>query len=118
LLDVSTINQLLGHPGYGYSWEGYVIENIINSAPDWQPWFYRTTTGNEIDLLLTKGNKILAFECKATLSPELTRGTYTAMQDLKINELFVVAMAPESYYFKPNIQIGNLNVALDYVANY
>jgi uncharacterized protein len=116
LLDVSSVNQLLGHPVYGYSWEGYVIENIINAAPDWQPWFYRTATGNEIDLLLTKGNRILAFECKATLSPELTRGTYTAMQDLLLKELFVVSMVPQSYYFKPNIQVGNLTEALAYIA--
>lgn len=115
LLDVSNINQLLGHPVYGYSWEGYVIENIINSALDWQPWFYRTATGNEIDLILTKGNRILAFECKASLSPELTRGTYTAMQDLQLKELFVVSMVPKSYYFKSNIQVGNLTDALEYI---
>jgi predicted AAA+ superfamily ATPase len=115
LLDISSINQLLGSPMYGYSWEGYVIENLINAAPDWQPWFFRTATGNEIDLLLTKGNKTLAFECKATLSPEITRGTYTAMEDLKIQELFVVSMVPKSYYFKSNIQVGNLGEALKYI---
>jgi predicted AAA+ superfamily ATPase len=118
LLDISNINQLLGHPVYGYSWEGYVVENIINAAHDWQPWFYRTTTGNEIDLLLTKGNKMIAFEIKATVAPELTRGTYTAMEDLKLNELFVVAMVPQSYYFKPNIQVGNLTDAMKYVENF
>jgi predicted AAA+ superfamily ATPase len=117
LLDISSINQLLGHICYGYSWEGYVIENIINSAPEWQPWFYRTATGNEIDLLLTKGDKMLAFECKAMLSPVLSRGTYTAMEDLKINELYVVSMVPKSYYFKPNIQVGNLNEVLKYIGN-
>ncbi|MFY9153452.1 MAG: ATP-binding protein [Prolixibacteraceae bacterium] len=117
LLDISAINQLLGHPGYGFSWEGYVIENILNSAPEWQPWFYRTATGNEIDLLLTKGNKTIAIECKATLSPEITRGTYTAMEDLKVKELFIVAMVPQSYFFKQNIQVGNLTEALNYIAS-
>lgn len=118
LIDVSGINQLLGHSIYGYSWEGYVIENIINSAPEWQPWFYRTATGNEIDLILTKGNKTLAFECKATLSPELTKGTYTAMEDLKIDELFVVCMVSQPYYFKPKIQVGNLRNALKYITTF
>lgn len=117
LLGISGINQLLGHPVYGYSWEGYVIENLLNSASDWEPGFYRTATGNEIDLLLTKGNKTLAFECKATLAPELTKGTYIAMEDLKIEELFVVSMSPQSYYFKPNIRVGNLMEAIRYIAN-
>lgn len=115
LFDISNINQLLGHTVYGFSWEGYVIENIINSAPEWKPWFYRTATGNEIDLILTKGNKMMAFECKATLSPVLGRGAYTAMEDLQINELFVVSMVSKFYYYKPNILVGNLNEALKYV---
>lgn len=118
LLDISTVNQLLGHPVYGYSWEGYVIENIIHAAPDWQSWFFRTATGNEIDLILTKGNKTIAFEIKATITPELTKGTYTAMEDLKLEELFVVAMTPNSYYFKTNIQVGNLTDAIKYVEKF
>jgi len=118
LLDISTVNQLLGHPVYGYSWEGYVIENIIHAAPDWQSWFFRTATGNEIDLILTKGNKMIAFEIKATITPELTKGTYTAMEDLKLEELFVVAMTPNSYYFKTNIQVGNLTDAIKYIEKF
>jgi len=115
LFEVFTINQLLGNPVYGYSWEGYVIENLINTAPDWQPWFYRTATGNEIDLILTKGNTMLGFEIKATLSPELTRGTYTAMQDLELKELFVVSMVSKSYYSKPNVLVGSLTDAMEYI---
>ncbi len=118
LLDISSVNQLLGHPVYGYSWEGYVIESIVNADPDWQPWFYRTAIGNEIDLLLTKGNKMIAFEIKATMAPELTRGTYAAIEDLKLEELFVVAMVPNSYYFKPNIQVGNLADAIKHVEKF
>jgi hypothetical protein len=116
LLDISGINHLLGLPAFGSSWEGYVIENIVNSASGYYPWFFRTATGNEIDLILTKGNRKIAFEIKASTSPELTKGTYTAMNDLEIAELFVVAMVPSSYYYKPKILIGNIRDAIQYAA--
>ena len=41
--------------------------------------------------------------------------TYYSRQDLQLKELFVVSMVPKSYYFKPNIQVGNLTDALEYI---
>ena len=41
--------------------------------------------------------------------------TYYSRQDLQLKELFVVSMVPQSYYFKPNIQTGNLTEALEYI---
>lgn len=115
LLTIQNMNQLLGHPVYGFSWEGYVIENIINSADGWQPWFYRTATGNEIDLILTRGEKMIAFECKGTLTPEMTKGTYTALADLNNCELFIVAPVKQPYFLKKNVQVGNLPDVLSYI---
>lgn len=116
LLHINDINQLLGHPVFGYSWEGYVIENILISAMGWQPWFYRTATGNEIDLVLTKGDKILAFECKAKLTPEVSKGTYVALEDLGNCKLFIVSLVKEPYWLKKNIQVGNILDAIRYVS--
>jgi uncharacterized protein len=114
LLEIETMNQLLGHPVYGSSWEGYAIENIINMLDDWNPWFYRTATGCEIDLILTKGRKKIAFECKATTAPILTKGTYIAMQDTGIDELFVVAPVKEQFHMAKNIIVGNVLDAIEY----
>ena len=56
LLRLETIADLLGHPIAGASWEGFVIENIINAIGDrYDPYFYRTANGSEIDLLLVRG---------------------------------------------------------------
>jgi hypothetical protein len=114
LLEIENVNQLLGHPVYGSSWEGYVIENITTILYDWDPWFYRTATGNEIDLILTRGLKKIAFECKASTSPSINKGTYAAMQDTEINELFVVAPVKETYYMNRNVIVGNILHAIDY----
>jgi predicted AAA+ superfamily ATPase len=114
LLEIENINQLMGHPVYGTSWEGYVIENISSMLYDWEPWFYRTTTGNEIDLILTKGLKKLAFECKATTSPSVAKGTYAALKDTEIDELFIVAPVKETFHMSRNLIVGNILHAIDY----
>jgi len=41
LLHIQTINDLLGHPVVGGSWEGFVIENILSKAPAYIiPFFF------------------------------------------------------------------------------
>lgn len=114
LLEIENINQLMGHPVYGSSWEGYAIENIAGMLYDWEPWFYRTATGNEIDLILTKGLKKLAFECKATTSPSVAKGTYAALKDTGIDELYVVSPVRESFHMSRNVIVGNILHAIDY----
>jgi predicted AAA+ superfamily ATPase len=109
------MNHLLGLQAYGFSWESYVIENIVSHAPDWQPWFYRTSTGNEIDLVLTRGNKKIAIEIKSSLAPILSKGTYQSLNDLDISELIVVSLVEKSYHFKPEIWICNLRDVLEYL---
>lgn len=53
LLSIADRDALLGHPVAGASWEGFVIENLLDVAPDrTAPFFYRTAVGAEIDLLL------------------------------------------------------------------
>jgi hypothetical protein len=56
------MEELFAHPVYGASYEGYVMENIVTRLPRWQSSFYRTANGAEIDLILTKGVKEIAFE--------------------------------------------------------
>ena len=48
-----------------------MIENILSEAKDWQGYFYRTSSGNEIDLVLKKENKIICIECKSSRNPIL-----------------------------------------------
>jgi predicted AAA+ superfamily ATPase len=53
LLKIRNFDELYSHPTLGSSWEGFVIEQIIGIAPtNWEAYFYRTTAGAEVDLLL------------------------------------------------------------------
>ena len=92
LLSVPTMTALNDHPIVGPSWEGFVIENLINCAPPWtQPFYYRTSVGAEIDLILElPGGEIWAIEIKRSLSPKVERGFHVACHDLKPARRFVV----------------------------
>lgn len=99
LLDLQTSNDLLGHPVVGPSYEGFVIENLIQCAgPRWRPYFYRTHDGAEIDLLLERGGQPeIAIEIKRSSAPTLDKGFGMACDDLKISQRYVVYPGDESY---------------------
>jgi uncharacterized protein len=84
LLDIADKEALLGHPVVGASWEGFVIENLINNAPEGvQSYFYRSSGGAEVDLLLLwPSGKIWVIEIKRSLTPKVERGFHSACEDL------------------------------------
>ncbi len=99
LLGIADYNQLSGHPVFGTSWEGFVIENLLNVAPDrTAASFYRTSAGAEIDLVLQlPGGEIWAIEIKSGLAPRLEKGFYNALEDIKPDRSFVVYAGFERY---------------------
>ncbi len=105
LLAVQSQNDLLGHPIYGASWEGFVIEQIIANLPGWQPFFYRTSTGGEIDLILEKGRRRIAIECKVSTALHLSRGWWNALHDLDIHAAWIIAPVQERYPLKKNVHV-------------
>lgn len=75
LLGVQNYKMLLNQPWAGVSWEGFVIEQILNTlnatGKPVDPWFFRTAGGAEIDLLFQRGNKLWAIEVKLTSHPSM-----------------------------------------------
>ena len=103
LLGLSDEERLLGHPGVGASWEGFVLENLITAAgPNVSAYFYRTSAGAEIDVLLRwPGGESWAIEVKRSLSPKIERGFYLACEDLKPSRQYVVYPGAESFALSP-----------------
>ena len=111
LLGTSGHERLLGHPIVGPSWEGFVIENLISAAPAGANiWFYRTSAGAEIDLLLDLGpNKLWAVEVKRSLSnPHPTKGFHLACEDVKATRRLVVYPGEEQYRIDPLTEVVSL----------
>lgn len=113
LLAIPDFNALLGNPVFGSSWEGVVVENVIVNHPDWNYYFYRTATGDELDLILEKGNQRIAIECKASTAPKLTKGFYRALEVVQPQQTFVIIPTQVSYEIAPNITICGLSEFLN-----
>lgn len=96
LLFIKEQNDLLGHPIYGNSWESYALEQICSSLPEWNSYFYRTSNGAEIDLILEKGLQKIAIEFKVSSAPNLSPGFYHVLTDLNIEETYIVAPIPDN----------------------
>ena len=109
LLDIENSTDLLGHPVYGASWEGFAIEQILSEFPAWKSWFYRTVAGAELDLILTKGQKRVAIECKASSAPTVTKGFWNALRDLDIEEALIIAPVMESYPIADRVTVAPLH---------
>lgn len=117
-LKIADMDDLLGHPAAGNSWEGFVIEQIRQlKPPHLDMYFYRTHQGAEIDLLLVKGVKpVASIEIKLSTAPIVSKGFYQSIQDLKTKHNYIVIPYGESYQTKEKITICSLQEFLkDYL---
>jgi predicted AAA+ superfamily ATPase len=73
VLNVADPGDLLTRPWVGASWEGYVLEQVIGELSvrgrAFEPYFFRTSDGYEVDLVLDFGRERWAVEVKLTASP-------------------------------------------------
>jgi uncharacterized protein len=111
LLGISDLENLVGHPVVGNSWEGFVIENLLAFAPArTEAYFYRTSIGAEVDLILRfRNGDTWAVEIKRGLSPNLAKGFYSAVADIKPTKTFVVYSGDDRYFLKPQIEAINIS---------
>ena len=110
LLNITTVNDLLGHPVVGGSWEGFVIENILSVLPSGvQPYYYRTASGAELDLVLEFGvNERWAIEIKRSAAPSVSKGFHIACDDIKAAQKFVVYSGQDSFSMGPEVRAISL----------
>lgn len=105
LLNIYEFDDLLAHPVLGHSWEAFIIEQLAAILPrGWGISFYRTAGGAEIDILLTgtKGQKIAA-EIKYSATPKVSKGFYSALEDLQVTEGYLIYPGNASYPLGENI---------------
>lgn len=119
LLNIGEKETLLAHPVVGQSWEGFVIENLlVCAAGKAQGYFYRTSGGAEIDLLLSwpDGN-LWAIEIKRSLNPKLEKGFHAACVDLAPARKLVVYAGAARYRLAPDIEAISLKELASELAN-
>jgi predicted AAA+ superfamily ATPase len=90
LLGITDPVGLQSHPKLGASWEGFCIEQILSLCGERDAYFWGTHAGAELDLLLTHRGQRLGFEFKFSDRPGTTKSMRIALQDLALDQLYVV----------------------------
>ena len=99
LLNLPTQEDLESHPKVGASWEGFMMQEVMNhigARPD-ECFFWATHAGAELDLIVVRGRRRLGFEFKRTVSPRLTKSMHVAQEDLKLDQLNVIHAGDDTY---------------------
>jgi len=115
---INNLNDILGNPILGFSWEGYIIEQIITCAGDsYDYYFYRTQDGTEADLLMVQGNKPkYTIEIKYTSTPKLSKGFSTAIMDLgTIDNYILVPEVRQAYSLSDKVKVIDLDGFLNLI---
>lgn len=108
LLGLANLESVLAHPVAGTSWEGFVIEQLIASAPEAEASFYRTGHGAEADLVLAfRSGETWVVEIKRSSAPAVSKGFHLAAKDVGATKKLLVAPVANSYPMRDGIEVMN-----------
>ncbi len=111
-LGIASEDALRLHGRVGASWEGFVIEQLLAIAAPDQAYFWATHAGAELDLLLLKDGRRIGVEIKRSDAPTLTPSMRIAMQDLRLDALYVVYPGNRRYPLAAGIEAVPLAAVL------
>jgi predicted AAA+ superfamily ATPase len=111
LLGLSTRTQLETHPRVGASWEGFALESVVHALRlrPGEFFFWSTHADAELDLLTFVGGKRYGFEFKRSDAPAVTRSMKVAIEDLKLEQLFVLYPGDAEFVLSERISAVGLN---------
>lgn len=96
LLGLRSEESMLRHPSLGAVWEGFALEQVIQTLelrPE-EAFFWRTSHGAELDLLTFREGKSIGFEFKFADAPKTTKSMHQALEDLQLEHLYVIYPGP------------------------
>ncbi len=109
LLQVASLHDLQGHPKLGASWEGFALEQLLTLLDTRDAYFWATHAGAELDLLVLRGGKRYGFEFKYADAPSLTRSMHVAIEDLRLDHLWVIHPGAKSWPAHEKVTIRPLS---------
>lgn len=98
-------NSILNHVKVGASWEGFIVEQILQQVNTRDYYYWRTHAGAELDLLVLKDGKRIGFEVKYSQVPKLTRSMHNVIEDLKLDKLYLVNKGTRKFSFDNIIEV-------------
>lgn len=115
LLRIQNMNELLGHPKLGASWEGFVLEQIISLIGERDIYFWATHAGAEMDMIINRRGKYWGVEIKYADAPTLTKSMTIAKSDLDLERVWVVYPGKIAYRLGPKIDCVSVGKMLEII---
>lgn len=114
LLGIADERDLLGHPKHGASWEGFAVEQVLESLRPQEAYFWGTHGGAELDLLAIKDGRRIGVEIKRADAPVLTPSMRIALSDLRLDHLVVLYPGHEAYALNQDVTVLPLSRLADH----
>jgi len=111
LLSIHSMEDLQSNPKIGASWEGFALENLVKSIgkKDEELFFWSTHSGAEVDLFWQNAGKNWAAEFKFSDAPTLTKSMQSALEDLKLEHLWVIYPGKQNYKLSDRVSVISIN---------
>lgn len=104
MLGLSTVEEIADSPKAGASFEGFVIERILDRVGEWHAFFWGTHGGAGVGLVLNWSGRRYGFDVKYKESPKTTKSMRTALDALDLERLFVVYPGADRYDLDARIE--------------
>ena len=105
LQQIENLDQLFSHNKLGSSWEGFALDCVCRSIGkmDESYFFWGTHSGAEVDLFWQHRGKNWGMEFKYLDAPRLTKSMKIALDDLKLEHLWIIYPGNEKYKLAENL---------------
>lgn len=107
LLSIRSQRELRAHPLFGFSWEGFALEQVIRvlGLREEECFNYAVHSGDKMDLVVERGTYRYGFEFKAGDSPGSTDSMRNSIRDLALEKVFVIYPGEKSYTLADRIEV-------------
>ncbi len=107
LQGIRSVPELQSHPKLGASWEGLALEHVLRlvRAEPGEAFHWGTHGGAELDLLLVRGSRRWGFEFKYADAPRTTKAMRMALDDLRLERLFVIYPGDQDYLLDDRLAV-------------
>ena len=105
LQSIETWDQVESHPKLGASWEGFALEQALCVAGVRRPYYWRTHTGSELDLVWQSEGSLWGMEFKYSDAPRMTKSLRAALGDLPLKHVWIVYPGPEEYRLDDRVTV-------------
>ena len=106
LLGINGLEALYSHPVLGASWEGFLIDSLIDNLElsEYEVFFWGTHTGGEIDLIVQRGTTLVGIEIKRSTLPKVTRSIHNGIEDLGLAEVVIIHAGEDSFQLSRKVR--------------